>query len=307
MKIVIPEKIELTKDQIEELEDIGDLIAYDNFPTKKQMLERVKNADIVVLDWSASLLNPLLDKLKKLKLISCLYTGIDDLNVEKAKSLGIKITNIQDYSTESVSEFVFGLILTLIRKINISDNEVRNGEWVQRMGNELEGKTLGIVGLGRIGTRVAEIAKTFKMKVIAYTRTPKNIKNVKMVSLEELLKRSDIITLHCNLNPETENLISKKEFNMMKSNCLLIDCARGKIIKEKDLIQALKNKKIAGVGLDVFTNEPIEKNNSLLKFNNVVLTPHIAWNTKEAYERKIQIGIENIKAFTEGKSKNMVW
>lgn len=207
MKIVVVEKVEMNNKQKKRLKKLGDVIFYEDLPRSEEALKRLQDVDIAIIDWTD--INPILDKLKKVRLIQLMSTGYDFIDVKKARRLGISVANIPGYATEAVAEHTFGLMISVLKKILPADRSVRNGRWIKEpfRGSELKGKTLGIIGLGRIGSRVAEIAQCFGMKVIANDIKPKNILGVEMVELNDVLKRSDIITFHCDLNLTSEGLI----------------------------------------------------------------------------------------------------
>ncbi|MDI6806187.1 MAG: NAD(P)-dependent oxidoreductase, partial [Candidatus Aenigmarchaeota archaeon] len=241
------------------------------------------------------------------KLIALMSTDYAWVDIKKARDLGITVTNVPGYATESVAEHTFGLIISVLKNITKADKSVRNGEWVKEpfKGSELKGKILGIIGLGRIGSRVAEIPHGFGMEVIANDIKPRSISGVKMVESDELLKRSDIVTLHCNLNPTSEGLIDEDKLNQMKPSAILINTSNGKVVDTEALVKALKEKRIAGAGIDVLPKRP-GKNDPLLQLDNVVITPEIAFNTSEALMRRVDICIDNIEAFIKGKPQNVV-
>jgi D-3-phosphoglycerate dehydrogenase len=228
-----------------------------------------------------------------------------------AKERGIVVTHVPGYATEAVAEHVFALLLASIRRLLIADKHVRRGEFDYRpfRGIQLAGKTLGIVGTGAIGCRVAEIAKAFRMEILAFDKSPnlKKAEEIKMkyVDLQTLLKKSDVVTLHVPLTPETERLIGKKEIEAMKKGAVLINTSQGRVIDEKALIKALKSRKIAQAGLDSFEEEPPPKDNPLFKLDNTVLSPHIGFHTVEAVKICADICIDNVMKFLEGKPQNL--
>jgi len=306
MKIVVMEKIEMNDEQINRLKTLGDVISYHDSPNTEQVIERAKDAGIIIVDWTE--VNPLLGHIPKTKLIALMSTGYAWVDTKKARNLGIAITNVPGYATEAVAEHAFGLMISVLKNIVKADKSVRKGKWEKEpfKGSELKGKTLGIVGLGRIGSRVAEIAMGFGMKVIANNAKPKSMNGVEMVTLNELLKRSDVVTLHCDLNPTSEQLIGEDQFNLMKPSAILINTSNGKLVDTEALVKALKENKIAGAGIDRIEPEKLDNSHQLLQFDNVVITPHIAFNTNEALSRRVDICIDNIEAFIKGKPQNIV-
>jgi D-3-phosphoglycerate dehydrogenase len=221
------------------------------------------------------------------------------------------VTHVPSYATEAVAEHTFTLLLAATRKLYSADRHVREGnfDWRPFGGVELLGKTLGIIGTGSIGCRVAEIAETFKMRILAYDKYPNMKKAEEMgmsyVDMHTLLKESDFVTLHVTLSAETERLIGKKEIEAMKNGAILINTSQGKIIDEEALIAALKSGKISFAGLDVFEEEPPAKNNPLFKLDNVILSPHIGFHTVEAKKRCTDICIDNVVKFLEGHPQNV--
>jgi len=247
--------------------------------------------------------------LKKCKFISVLATGFDGINIKLAKEKGILVGNVPAYATHSVVEHIFALILGLSRNIKSSEKIVRNGKWntelmVVSMG--LHGRTLGVFGFGKIGQMVADIAKTFGMRVIAYTKNVKNVaSDIDFVSFDKFLADSDVIVLASPLNEETYHKFGEKEFAAMKKQPIFINTARGAIVDEKALIKALKNKWIFGAGLDVFEKEPVERS-PFAKFDNVILSPHVAWGSDTAASNLVDVAIDNIEVFLNGTPKNIV-
>lgn len=304
MNIVVVEKIEMTNNQIKRLKKLGNVTFYDDLPEPEEALKRLKRADIAIIDWAD--INPVLDKLQKLKFIELMSTAYNFIDIKKTKKMGIKIANIPEYATEAVAEHIFGLILSVIKKIPKTDKDTKNGIWNKTpfRGWELKNKILGIVGLGHIGIRISEIAQGFGMKVIAYDIKSKNIKKVEMVEIDKLFRKSDIITINCYFSKKSKNLITKKQFNLMKPTAIFIDASAPGITNMNDLAEILEKNKIYGAGIDVLPENT--KNHPLFKFDNVVLTPHVAFNTKEAVEKRVDTAIDNIEAFIDGRPKNIV-
>jgi D-3-phosphoglycerate dehydrogenase len=244
-------------------------------------------------------------------MISIWATTCHYADLKAAKERGIVVTHVPGYATEAVAEHVFALLLAAIRKLPLADKHVRRGDfdWRPFEGSELVGKTFGIIGTGAIGCRVAEIAKAFKMQVLGYDKYP-NLKRaeevgIKYVDLYALLKESDSMTLHVTLTSETEKLIGKKEIEVMKKGAVIINTSQGKVIDEKALVDALKSGKISFACLDVFEEEPPAKDNPLFKLDNVILSPHIGFNTVEAAKRCTDICVDNVMKFLEGKPQNV--
>ena len=310
MKIVVVDHVYLEEEHIKKLQSIGDLEVFENPPkTAEELKERIKEADIVIVGWN-DLTKNVMDSAKRLKMVSIWATTCHYADLEAAKKRGIMVTHIPGYAMEAVAEHTFALLLAAIRKLPLADKHVRNGgfDWRPFGGIELYGKTLGIIGTGSIGCRVAEIAKAFKMRTLGYDKYP-NVKRaeeigMKYVDLYTLLKESDFITLHVTLTSETERLIGKKEIEAMKKGVVLINTSQGKVVDEKALVDALKSGKMSFAGLDVFGEEPPAKDNSLFKLDNTILSPHVGFHTTEAAKRCTDICIENVVKFLEGHLQN---
>ena len=246
-------------------------------------------------------------------MICVCHTGYDNVDIGAATDHGVVVSNVLDYATEAVAEFVFALALDFLRKIEVADTLVHKGEFdchYYLSNRLLAGKTLGVVGAGNIGRRVIQIARSFDMNVIATTAHPSSEREkelgTKFVPLADLLSESDIVTLHLPLTQETEHVIGARELDMMKPTSILINTSRGKIVNEEALIDALSKKKIAGAALDVFEREPLPVDNPLLKLDNLVLTPHIAYLSEETIDKCAKICIENVEMFLKDKPQNVV-
>jgi len=311
MKTVVVDHVFLEKEHIEKLRAAGDLEIFDEPPkSSDELKERIKSADIVIVGWS-DLAKNIIDSAKKLKMISIWATTCHYADLKAAKEREIVVTHVPGYATEAVAEHVFALLLAAARRLPLADKHVRRGDfdWRPFGGNELAGKTFGIIGTGAIGCRVAEIAKAFEMQVLGYDKYP-NLKRaeevgIKYVDLYTLLKESNFMTLHVTLTSETERLIGKKEIEVMKKGAVVINTSQGKVIDEKALVDALKSGKISFAGLDVFEEEPPSKDNPLFKLDNVILSPHIGFNTVEAAKRCTDICVDNVLKFLEGKPQNV--
>jgi glycerate dehydrogenase len=299
----------------EPLKALGDVTIYDRTP-KHKVIEYSKDAEILLINKTV-LGKEELEKLPKLKYIGVLATGYNVVDLAAAKNLGIIVTNIPNYSTKSVAQMTFALLLELCNHVQEHSEAVKNGDWSNSKDfcfwnhplMELDGKTLGIIGFGTIGKKVSEIATALGMKVIANSRTitdETDRKNFKWVSLDELFREADVVSLHCPLFPETKGIINKENLSKMKSSAFLINTSRGPLIVEEDLAYALNNNIIAGAALDVLSAEPPAINNPLFTSQNCIITPHIAWATKEARQRLLNIAVENIKAFVKGEVVNVV-
>lgn len=312
MKIVVADPIFLTEEYKKRLEALGELEIYKNVPlSNDEFIERIKDAEIVIVgrygvDAKA------ISSAPKLKMISLWQTGFDNVDIEIATERGVIVSNVPSYAFDSVAEFVFALSLNLLRRVHLADMNLREGlfDWRHYVGNQLMSKTIGVLGTGEIGKRVIQIAHGFNMNVLSVTAHPSPEKakalGVKFVDLDTLLSESDIVTLHVPLTTETEHMISARELAKMKPTAVLINTARGKVVDEAALIEALKEKKIAGAGLDVFEKEPLPMNSPLLAMNSVVLTPHIAFLSEESLDECTYISIENVEMFMQGKPQNVV-
>ena len=291
------------------LEALGELTVYDRTPAD-QIAARIADAELVLTN-KAVLSRELIAGAKKLKYIGVLATGYNVVDVAAAAELGVVVTNIPAYSTDSVAQLVFALLLEICHNVGHHSQAVHAGRWSANADFcfwdtpliELAGKTMGIVGYGRIGHKVAEIARCFGMNVIAWTRTPRD---PECVSLDELLARSDVISLHCPLFPETKNLINRDTIAKMKDGVILINTSRGPVVNDADLRAALESGKVYAAGADVSTVEPIPADSPLLGAKNMFLTPHIAWATFEARERLMDIAVKNVEAFLSGAPINTV-
>ena len=294
------------------LEEMADLVIYDR-TQPEQVVERCKGAEIVLTN-KVILDAEVLNHLPHLTYIGVLATGYNVVDLEVASRQSITVTNIPAYSTNSVAQMVWAHILNITNRVGHYAEENKNGRWTRSKDfcyydythSELAGKTIGIVGLGNTGMATARIAQAFGMNVIAYTSKDKLPEGMKKVTLDELFKSSDIVSLHCPLTNETKELVNKERLDMMKPTAILINTSRGPVVNETDVAAALNEGKIAAFGADVVSVEPAKKGNPLLMAKNCFLTPHIAWATKEARQRLIDICIANIKAFLDDKPQNVV-
>lgn len=298
----------------DKLKEIGDILIYENTPYNK-IVERAYDADIVVIN-KCLFDKDILNSLPNLKYICESATGFDNINIVEARNKGINVSNVKGYSTNSVVQQVFSLILSLTNRSEYYSNDVHNNRWTNHDFftywdfpiYELNNKTLGLYGYGKIGRKVAEVAKSLGMNVIA---NRKNIskgydQGVNHASLEELFKKSDILSLHAPQTTENTNLINEKTLSQMKKHALLINTARGKMINELDLRKALDNGVIAGAGLDVLSTEPPAKDNPIIGAKNCIVTPHQAWVSFESRQKLMDGVVSNINAFIEGNPINVV-
>jgi phosphoglycerate dehydrogenase-like enzyme len=311
MKIVVVDHVYLENRHVKKLESLGNLEVFKEPPeTPQDLKKRIADADIVIVGWT-NLTNEIINSAKKLKMISIWATTCHYADLEAAKKKRIVVTHVPGYATESVAEYTMALMLAAIRKITVADKHIREGRFDYRPfgGRELVGKTLGLIGTGAIGCRVAEIARTFKMEVIGHDKYPnqKRAREIgfRYVDLNTLLKQSDVVSIHVTLNSETEKLIGKKEIALMKKGAVIINTSQGKVVDERAMFQALKSGKLCCAGLDVLEEEPPPKNNPLFTLDNTVLSPHIGFNTIEAEARCSDICVDNVVKFLEGKRQNV--
>ena len=293
---------------------LGKFICYD-YSNDNEVIERAKDADIVLVN-KIHMTSEIIEKLPKLKYIGELATGYNNIDLQAAKEHGIIVSNIPAYSTDSVAQFVFAHLLNVATHVDYYANSTRKGVWSSKKSFcywdepliELAGKTLGIVGLGHIGIKVARIAHMMGMDISAYTS--KNSSDlpewVRKTTLDGLFNTSDIISLHCPLNDKTFEMINEGTLSQMHSNTILINTGRGALINEQAVAKALETKQIKAYCADVLIEEPPMLNNPLFKCSNAYITPHIAWATVEARTRLMDICVENIKSFIEGKPQNVV-
>ncbi len=276
---------------MEVLTKAGFEVIYEEYPDEERLIQLVKDVDAIIVRSKPKVTRRVIESAPKLKVIARAGVGLDNIDLEAARERGIKVVNSPGASSRSVAELVFGLLFAVARKIAFADRKMREGIWAKKqcMGIELEGKTIGIVGFGRIGYQVAKIANAFGMKVLLYDPYPneERAKEVggKFADLETLLRESDVVTLHVPLVEATYHMINKERLKLMKKTAILINAARGAVVDTNALVKALQEGWIAGAGLDVYEEEPLPKDHPLTKFDNVVLTPHIGASTVEAQMR----------------------
>jgi glycerate dehydrogenase len=291
------------------------VVIYDRTPADR-IIERSLGADILITN-KTPFTEETLNNLPGLKYIGVLATGYNIVDTAAAKNRNILVTNVPAYSTMSVAQLTFALLLELCHHVQRHSDSVMEGKWVQSPDfsysdfplKELSGKTFGIIGFGNIGKKVADIATVFGMDVVAASRhqpDQPDRKNFRWAELNELLEQADIVSIHCPLLPETKGLINADSLKKMKRSAFLLNTSRGPVIVEQDLADALNNGVIAGAGIDVLTIEPPVKDNPLFKAKNCLITPHIAWATKEARIRLMDIAVNNVAAFISGKPLNVV-
>lgn len=298
----------------EPLRELGELVIYDRTPAEL-VVERAKDADAILIN-KVTINEEVLSQLPRLKYIGVLATGFNVVDTEAASRHGVVVTNIPAYSTDSVAQMVFALMLTMAFRPEHYAQENRQGRWSDNPDfcywdtplMELSGKTLGIVGLGNIGMKVATIARQFGMDVFALTS--KNSadlpEGIQKTTLDGLFAVSDVITLHCPLNSQTHHLVNEEALRKMKPGSILINTGRGPLVDEYAVAAALQSGHLAGYGADVMTDEPPRADNPLFNQPNAFITPHIAWATREARQRLMDIAVANVKSFIDGNPQNVV-
>lgn len=299
------------------LEDLGEVTTYDRttLTDEKEILERIGDAEVVLLN-KVQMTRSIIEAAPHLKMIAEQATGYNNIDIEAAKEHGVVVSNVPAYSTDSVAQSTFALLLEITQRIGHHSAEVFDGRWEKGTDwtffdyplIELAGKTIGIVGFGNIGQRVGEIAKAFGMKVLAYNRSQseRGKEIATYVSLDDIYKQADVISLHIPLTDQTEQMINKETIAKMKDNVVILNTARGQLLNEQDVTDALNSGKIFAAGLDVVSVEPIESSNPLLKAKNCYITPHIAWAPVESRQRLINQVVENVAKFKEGQPINVV-
>lgn len=294
---------------------VDEYVVYD-ITAPEDIIKRSLDADILVTNKTPVTMQTI-EKLPKLKFIAVLATGFNVVDCKAARERGIPVSNIPAYSTDSVAQLVFGFMLEFSNRVALHSESVKNGDWeksehfcyLKAPISLLSGKTLGIVGFGRIGLAVAEIANAFKMRVLAFsphTNTYNGFGTVEFCSIEKLVAESDFVTLHCPLTESTSGMVNKAFLEKMKRTAYLINTSRGGVVNEQDLAAALENGTIAGAGLDVLSAEPPKGGNVLIGAKNCLITPHIAWASLEARTKLLNIFLENVESFVKGTPVNVV-
>ena len=317
MKIVILERNTVGTDvSVDCLNELGEVVIYPN-TLQEEVEGRINDAEIIIANKSP--LNEItLKNAEKVKLICEFATGYDNVDLEYCKRRGIKVANVVNYSTASVAQHTFALCFYVLEKLRYYDEYVKSGEYAGQRGfsnfdipfTELDGKTWGIVGMGNIGIKVAQIAEAFDCKVIFYSASGNSsCTDYERVDFDVLLRESDFLSLHCPLSDKTRNLIDLDALKKMKKTAILINVARGPVVNDADLYAALTNDIIAGAGLDVTGTEPMRDENPLSTIkdsNKLIITPHLAWASTEARNRVVEETHKNIEAFLNGKERNIV-
>lgn len=318
MKIVIADKDSVGTDMDYSIYDeLGEVTYYDDKVTEENAAERLKGANVLVINKS-QITDKLLDAAPDLELICEFATGFDNANIPACNRHGVKVANVVNYSTASVAQHTFAMLFYLMENLRHYDEFVKSGEYANQEHfccldipfDELDGKTYGIVGMGNIGRKVAQIATAYGAHVIFYASSGhSDCTDYEQVSFDELLERSDVISLHCPLSDRTRDLFDKRAFEKMKKTAILINVARGTVVVEKDLSDALINGEIAAAGLDVLSPEPMAKDSTLLKIQDsgkLIVTPHLAWASTQARTRCLDEVKKNIVSWMEGKPRNIV-
>lgn len=317
MKIVVLDGYTLNPGDLSwgSLEEYGELIVHDR-TSANEIVERAEGAEMVFTN-KVPLDAKTLEQLPDLKYIGVLATGYNIVDTDQAKEKGIMVTNVPGYSTASVVQLTFALLLELCHRMQRHSDSVMNGKWSRSPDFcfwdyplvELAGKTMGIIGFGGIGQNVADVASVFGMDVLGHSRTQTDQsqrKNFQWASLDDLLEHSDVVSIHCPLTPQTKGLINASALLKMKKSAFLLNTSRGPIVVEEDLAAALNSGVIAGAGLDVLSIEPPPPDNPLFTAKNCLITPHIAWATKEARVRLMAVAVNNLAAYLAGKPVNVV-
>jgi D-3-phosphoglycerate dehydrogenase len=314
-KIVIPDdappQMKGTK-ALEKLQDHGEVALFNTkASSQEELTERMREAEVVInVRAYSKFTEEVFTGCPSLKLLSVLGTGTDNVDLTVASEHEVVVTNTPGFAAVAVAEHALALMLSVARRICVIDREVREDKWPRGLMTQLHGKTLGLVGLGAIGGQLARIGKGIGMNVIAWTfhPSPERAKecDVEFVSMKDLLRKADVLSIHVRLTPESQNLIGEKELSLMKPTSILVNTARGPVINQKALVGALAEGKIAGAGLDVFDEEPIPADNPLLKLDNAVFTPHNAGMTPETIEKGAQMAVDNIINYLQGNPTHVV-
>ncbi|MCI8936279.1 MAG: D-2-hydroxyacid dehydrogenase [Lachnospiraceae bacterium] len=317
MKIIVLERNSVGQDvPMDAIGKLGEMTAYPN-TTAADVKEKVKDAEIIVAN-KAPLNEETLKDARQVKLICEFATGYDNVDLAYCKKRGIKVANVVNYSTDAVAQHTFALCFYVLEKLRHYDEYVKSGAYAaqDRFSNfdlpftELAGKTWGIIGMGNIGKKVAKIAQAFGCRVIFYSASGNSTcTDYERVSFDTLLIESDFVSLHCPLSDKTRNLIDLNALKKMKKSAILINVARGPVVKDEDLYTALTQEYIAGAGLDVTGTEPMKDSNPLSKImdsNKLIITPHLAWASNEARNRCVSETCKNIEAFLKGEDRNIV-
>ncbi len=297
------------------MEQLGEVTVYDRTPAEL-IVERIGDAEVIYTN-KTPVSRSTLEACPAIKYIGVLATGYNVVDVEAAKEKGVLVSNIPSYGTEAVAQFTIALLLELCHHIGDHSQCVMQGAWTRSEDfcfwnyplTELAGKTMGIIGFGRIGQATAKIAQALGMNILACSRSKDNSlesETCRYADLDCLLMNSDVISLHCPLLPETRGIINKDNIAKMKDNVMILNSSRGPLIVEEDLMEALNSGKVGGAAVDVISVEPMKADNPLLRAKNCIITPHIAWAPKETRQRLMDIAVNNLKSYIEGQPGNVV-
>lgn len=297
------------------IRQFGDVTLYQKTDTEAQAIERIGDSQIVLVN-KVPITRRILDACPNIRLICIQATGYNIVDCDACDARGIPVTNVPSYGTAAVAQFTLALMLETCHQIGLHNTSVHQGDWIRSdrfcywltPQMELAGKTLGIYGFGRIGRAVGQLAKAFGMRVLAYSRSqyPEGREIGEYVDLDTLLRESDFLSLHCPQTPQTEKLINRETLAMMKDGTILINTARGGLLDEEAVAQALVSGKLRAAALDVVSQEPMAEGNPLLSAPNCIITPHIAWAPLESRQRLLDCVVENIRCFLDGKPQNVV-
>ena len=317
MKIVVLDGYALNPGDLDwkGFQEFGELVVYDRTPAH-EIRDRASGAAVLLTN-KTPIRENIINELPDLRFIGVLATGYNIIDVEAATRRGIVVSNIPDYGSNSVAQLTMALLLELCHHVQRHSDTVHEGKWAESKDwcywnyplIELAGKTIGIIGFGSIGKKVGDMATAFGMNVLATARTKSDQshrKNFRWTEVPDLLRQSDVVTIHCPLTPETKGLINSKSLRTMKQTAFLLNTSRGPIIVDEDLAEALNKEWIAGAGIDVLSVEPPPKDNPLFRARNCIITPHIAWATQEARRRLMEMAVANLAAFLDGKPVNVV-
>ncbi|GEN47784.1 D-2-hydroxyacid dehydrogenase [Ligilactobacillus pobuzihii] len=319
MRIVVLDGYALNPGDIDwqPLQDVGECEIYDRTPfnDKAEILKRIGDARIVFTN-KTPLDKEIINTAPNLKYIGVLATGYNVIDIAAANEAGVTVTNIPTYGTNAVAQFTFALLLEITSHVGLHNDLVHQGEWTNNPDFsffakslvELQGKTLGLVGIGRIAQKVAELGHAFGMNVIFYNHRPKEVEYdwLQQVNFDDLLSQSDVVSLHVPQTPDTTEIINSSSLQKMKETAILINTARGGLINEQDVADALNSKQLAAAAVDVAKHEPLNADSPLLKANNCYITPHIAWAPQETRTRLLGIAVDNLTEFLAGRKKNIV-
>lgn len=318
MNVVLMESLAVSDDvlnqYITELENTGHTFkVFERTSDIEKQKQQVKDADILIIA-NMPLSGDVIRSAKNLKFINIAFTGIDHIDLDAAKDCGIAVSNASGYSNDSVAELTLGLILSLLRNVPQVDKRCREGGTKDApgenlVGNELKGKTVGIIGCGAIGSQTAKLCRAFGCKILAYNgfSNKKSNDEITYLPLKEMLEQSDIVALHCPVSDKSKNLINKETISYMKKSSILINAARGPVVNSKDLADALNSGKVRAAGIDVFETEPpLDNSHPLLHSKNTIVTPHIAFATKESMEKRAQVVFKNIEHFLKNDQINKI-